>query len=76
MGQLAKMVGTGGSTSGNHKPVAGKKSGNTKVHKPVEFKAIAVPSRAIAGSRVPADAFPETDPFPMEMTGTENFRSF
>ncbi len=46
------------------------------MHKPVEFKAIPVPPRAVASCKVPADAFPETDPFPMEMTGAENFRSF
>ena len=80
VGQLAKMVGTGGSKPGHEKPAAinraGKKSGGPKAHKPVEFKAIAVPPRALASTRVPADAFPETDPFPMDTTGTENFRSF
>jgi methyl-accepting chemotaxis protein len=78
VGQLAKMVGTGGS-QGHVKPAAnraGNKSGGSKVHQPAQFKAIPVPSRAVASSKVPADAFPETDPFPMEMTGTENFRSF
>jgi methyl-accepting chemotaxis protein len=78
VGQLAKMVGTGGST-GHVKPAAkraGKKPAGSKVQKPAQFKAIAAPPRAVASSKVPADAFPETDPFPMDMTGTENYRSF
>ncbi len=79
VGQLAKMVGTGGSVA-HAKPAAanrgGNKSGGSKVQKPAGFKAVAVQPRAVAGSKVPADAFPETDPFPMDMTGTENYRSF
>jgi len=80
VGQLAKMVGTGGSTPVQKKSRAlnrgRKKSAGATTPTPVQFKAVSVPPRATASTRVPADAFPETDPFPMDTTGTENFRSF
>ena len=79
VGGLAKMVGTGGST-GRVKPAAANRAASkpsvSRAQKPAPFKAVAVAPRPVASSKVPADAFPETDPFPMEMTGTENFRSF
>jgi methyl-accepting chemotaxis protein/methyl-accepting chemotaxis protein-1 (serine sensor receptor) len=81
VGRLAAMVGSNDSgRSSNRKLVASKSAEQAAA----SFKPASAPARkaTVAAPRVPAaqtisaDAFPETDPFPMDTPGQDNFGSF
>jgi len=81
VGRLSAMVGTGDSKKpSNRKPATSKSPKQAAaVSKPASAPA---PKATVAAVRVPetvtvsADAFPETDPFPMDTPGQENSGSF
>jgi methyl-accepting chemotaxis protein/methyl-accepting chemotaxis protein-1 (serine sensor receptor) len=80
VGRLEAMVGSGDSKkSSNRKLAVAKSARQAAGFRPASAparKATAGAVRAPATQAISADAFPETDPFPMDTPGQDNFGSF
>jgi methyl-accepting chemotaxis protein/methyl-accepting chemotaxis protein-1 (serine sensor receptor) len=79
--RLEAMVGSGDSKkSSNRKPAAAKSNKQAPTaSKPASAPVRKATAAAVRVSEIPmvsADSFPETDPFPMDTPGQENFGSF